>query len=54
MKDESKNDKKVPVECYTRVVGFFRPTSQFNKGKAEEFKDRKPYNVKKYTKGDLL
>jgi len=34
-------EKKVPVECYSRVVGYFRPVEQWNKGKQEEFKDRK-------------
>jgi ribonucleoside-triphosphate reductase len=37
----------VPVECYTRVCGFFRPISHFNKGKKSEFKDRKTYDIKK-------
>jgi ribonucleoside-triphosphate reductase len=36
---------KVPVECYTRVVGFFRPVSQFNPGKQEEYKERLEYKV---------
>ncbi len=29
-----------PVECWTRVMGYFRPVSQFNKGKQSEFKER--------------
>ena len=29
-----------PCEVYSRVVGYIRPTSQWNKGKQEEFKDR--------------
>lgn len=36
---------KVPVECYTRVCGFYRPTSQFNPGKLSEFMDRVYYVV---------
>lgn len=28
-------------ECWTRVMGYFRPYSQFNKGKQSEFKDRR-------------
>ncbi|MBR4931718.1 MAG: hypothetical protein IKZ02_01680, partial [Alphaproteobacteria bacterium] len=28
------------VECWTRVMGYFRPYSQFNKGKKSEFNDR--------------
>lgn len=30
-----------PVECWTRVMGYFRPYSQFNKGKKSEFNERK-------------
>jgi len=36
---------KVRCEIYTRVVGFYRPVSQFNKGKQEEYKDRKEYKI---------
>ena len=31
------------TEIYSRVVGYFRPTQDWNKGKKEEFKDRKTY-----------
>jgi anaerobic ribonucleoside-triphosphate reductase len=33
--------KKIPVETYSRVVGYFRPVMQWNKGKREEFYERK-------------
>lgn len=33
--------RKIPVETYSRVVGYFRPVNQWNKGKREEFYDRK-------------
>lgn len=33
--------KKIPTEIYSRVVGYYRPTSQWNKGKQEEFSERK-------------
>ncbi len=32
--------ERQPVECWTRVMGYFRPLSQFNKGKQSEFKER--------------
>lgn len=36
------NEKeRQPVECWTRVMGYFRPYSQFNKGKKSEFNERK-------------
>ena len=34
-------------EVYSRVTGYFRPVSNWNKGKKEEFKDRKMYRVGK-------
>ena len=41
----SKKELKVPVEVYSRVVGYFRPVNQWNKGKQEEFINRKEYKV---------
>lgn len=32
--------KKIPVEVFSRVVGYFRPLINWNKGKIEEFKER--------------
>ena len=34
------------TEVYSRVTGYFRPVSAWNKGKKEEFKDRKTFEVK--------
>jgi anaerobic ribonucleoside-triphosphate reductase len=36
---------KVPVEVYSRVAGYFRPVNQWNKGKQEEFRERKEYSL---------
>lgn len=33
--------KAIPVEVYSRVCGYYRPVNQWNKGKKEEFKERK-------------
>ncbi len=32
--------RKIPVESYTRTCGYFAITSNTNKGKAQEIKDR--------------
>ena len=32
-------------EVYSRVTGYFRPVGNWNKGKREEFRDRKTFNV---------
>ena len=34
-------EKKIRCEIYSRVCGFYRPISQFNKGKKEEYQQRK-------------
>jgi len=35
------------TEVYSRVCGFFRPVQQWNKGKQEEFDQRREYVVEK-------
>lgn len=32
-------------EVYSRVTGYFRPVANWNRGKQQEFKDRKPFKV---------
>ncbi len=33
-------NERQSVECWTRVMGYFRPLSHFNTGKQSEFKER--------------
>lgn len=35
----------IPLEVYSRVVGYFRPVNQWNKGKQEEFYERTVYSL---------
>jgi ribonucleoside-triphosphate reductase len=37
---------KQPCEVYSRVVGYYRPVSQYNLGKQQEFRERKVFKVK--------
>ena len=37
--------KQIPVLVYSRVSGYFASTSQFNRGKKEEFSQRKYLNI---------
>jgi len=39
--------KKIRCEIYSRVVGYFRPINQWNKGKKEEYSNRKTIDIKK-------
>lgn len=34
---------KIQTEVYSRVAGYFRPVNQWNKGKQEEFSERREY-----------
>ncbi len=42
--------RSIPAEVYSRVAGYFRPVSQWNKGKREEFRERNTLNLKKLQK----
>jgi len=44
--------KKCNVEVFSRVTGFFRPVQSWNKGKTEEFKDRKKFNLESMVTAD--
>ena len=49
MQDESKKMDAVKcdakTEVFSRVVGFYRPVQEWNKGKKEEFKNRKEFKI---------
>jgi len=36
--------QRTECEVYSRVCGYLRPVKQWNKGKQQEFHDRKTYN----------
>lgn len=37
--------EKVPCEIFSRVVGYYRPVAQFNKGAKAQFFDRKTFHL---------
>ncbi|MDR1391140.1 MAG: anaerobic ribonucleoside-triphosphate reductase [Holosporales bacterium] len=44
MKDtkvELSREERTACEVWTRVMGYFRPVTAFNKGKQSEYKERK-------------
>ena len=41
-------------EVYTRVVGYFRPVTSWNKGKKEEFKERLEFSEEKSKKNKIF
>lgn len=44
---ELKDEERQPCERWTRVMGYFRPVENYNKGKKQEFADRKYFSEKK-------
>ena len=42
------------TEIYSRITGYYRPVQNWNDGKAQEFKDRRTYNVNKINKKLIL
>jgi anaerobic ribonucleoside-triphosphate reductase len=38
--------KKVVCEVYSRIVGYLRPVQNWNKGKQQEFEERKTYRIR--------
>lgn len=41
----AKQKRQIPVEVYSRVVGYFRPLQNWNPGKTEEFSERVTYKI---------
>jgi len=37
---------KMKTEVYSRVCGYYRPVKYWNKGKQDEFAERKEYKIK--------
>ena len=43
---ELKDEERTRCEIWTRVMGYYRPVSAFNKGKQSEYFDRKYFSEK--------
>lgn len=44
------DSERQPCENWTRVMGYFRPVSEFNIGKKSEYAERKCFSEKKTMK----
>jgi anaerobic ribonucleoside-triphosphate reductase len=44
---EDLESKRTECEVYSRVVGYLRPVNQWNRGKQQEFTDRKTFDMVK-------
>lgn len=48
---ELKDEERQECEIWTRVMGYHRPVSEFNKGKKSEFRARKCFTEEKAVEG---
>lgn len=39
------NEGRTKCQVYSRIVGYYRPTNQWNEGKQSEFAERKEFKV---------
>ena len=46
MKESSKQVKAIKAEVYSRIVGYYRPVQDWNRGKKEEFSQREYIDLK--------
>ena len=45
LEEKLREVKGTPCEIFSRSVGYLRPTGQWNRGKQEEFKERKTFKT---------
>ncbi len=38
-----RDEERQPCEVWTRVMGYHRPLSSFNRGKRSEYQERRPF-----------
>lgn len=43
LKEKLKNVQGTACEVYARIVGYYRPVDNWNKGKQEEYENRKNF-----------
>jgi len=39
----------IKAECYSRIVGYYRPVQDWNRGKKEEFENRRTMSINDLT-----
>lgn len=47
LKEQLANIPDQPTEVYTRIVGYYRSVKNWNKGKKDEYRIRKTFNIKR-------
>jgi len=48
---EARRVRAVRTEVYSRIVGYYRPVQDWNKGKQEEFADRQYVDIGRQSPG---
>jgi len=50
-REELRNTKGTQTEIYTRIVGYYRSLSNWNKGKRDEYNIRRPFDAQNTGEG---
>jgi len=49
---EQQQEKRIPCEVYSRIVGYLRPVQNWHRGKQQEFKERRTFRVPEEVRQD--
>jgi hypothetical protein len=49
----SRDDERTRCECWTRVMGYFRPVAAWNPGKQAEHRERRRFRLPSSAEGAL-
>lgn len=42
---EQREERRIPCEVYSRIVGYLRPVQNWHRGKQQEFKERRMFRI---------
>ncbi|MGB9723710.1 MAG: anaerobic ribonucleoside-triphosphate reductase [Chloroflexia bacterium] len=42
---QQKEERRIPCEVYSRIVGYLRPVQNWHRGKQQEFQERRMFRV---------
>lgn len=40
-----REERRIPCEVYSRIVGYLRPVQNWHRGKQQEFKERRMFRI---------
>lgn len=50
---ERQEERRIPCEVYSRIVGYLRPIQNWHRGKQQEFKERRTFRIRQEEEPDI-